>query len=88
VSQSLLSQVTKEQAKKVAAQLKLDYFEISAKTGDNVEQLFESILDSLNSGRCHFPYDPKPIEQIKEEDSSNHTGFNLGIPPPPQEKTA
>lgn len=39
--------VTSAEGKTVADALKVDYFEISAKTGQNVEQLFFHLIDQL-----------------------------------------
>lgn len=55
---------------------------MSAKTGENVEQLFESILENLSNGKCHNIYEG-PMEHIKElkkeeEGSSNNTGLKMG----------
>jgi len=33
--------------------MKVDYFEISAKTGENVEELFERVLNNLDNVKCH-----------------------------------
>ena len=38
-------EVAQEQAKKKATELKMPYFEISAKTGENIEEMFHSVID-------------------------------------------
>ena len=39
--------MTREEGEQTAAQLKLRHFEVSAKTGKKVNELFEDILDIL-----------------------------------------
>lgn len=47
VTPSLFRKVTKEKGEELAALLKLKYFEVSAKTGKRVSDLFEEILDVI-----------------------------------------
>lgn len=47
VTPSLFRKVTKEKGEELATLLKLKYFEVSAKTGKRVSDLFEEILDVI-----------------------------------------
>jgi|JI9StandDraft_1071089.scaffolds.fasta_scaffold298011_2 hypothetical protein len=55
----------------MAADLKVDYFEMSAKTGENVEELFEKVLDNLDNVKCHdYHSSLGEIKERKGEDSN------------------
>lgn len=50
---------------------------MSAKTGENVEELFERILDNLDNVKCHnYHSSLEKIEEHKEADN-NVTGNKL-----------
>lgn len=45
--------VSSAEGKAMADSLKVDYFEISAKTGEHVEQLFLYLIDKLTEGKTN-----------------------------------
>lgn len=62
-------EITVEEGKRTAAELKIEHFEMSAKTGQNVEELFFHIIDVLSEAKS--PGQPATtasmMRQIKEE---------------------
>lgn len=42
-----LREISTEEGQKVAKELKITHYEMSAKTGENVEELFYHIIDAL-----------------------------------------
>lgn len=70
--------VTKEEGKRMAADLKIGYFELSAKTGENVTELFELALDNLQNTKCHA-LSQGTVMSIKElpQEHADTTGHNI-----------
>lgn len=61
--------VTHAEGQAVADSLKVDYFEISAKTGQNIDQLFLHLIDKLVEGKTngHGNFLDAVKDEIKEE---------------------
>lgn len=58
-------EVTQEDAKKKATLLGMHYFQISAKTGENIEMLFSNLLDitsenSIDPAKFNIPKHTEP----------------------------
>lgn len=83
VQPRLRRKVSREEGEQAAAELKLRHFEVSAKTGRKVSELFEEILDIVLQ---QMRREEEFVESTREKLKDLHTIVEEGVEPKPESK--